>query len=85
MAPEDGSRGALQMMNVGAANMGIYFAPLGNNNVAPVPTGIGSAGVYTMVPTGQYEPDGGFIPPNEIWVIGTASDHLTAHVSKSAA
>lgn len=83
VAAEDPSRGALELMNVGSNNMGVYFAPAGNNNTAPAPTGIGSKGVHTLVPTGSYEPDGGFIPFNEIWVIGTASDNLTAFVSKA--
>lgn len=61
--------------------MGVYFAPMGNANATPVPVGLGTKGVLTMVPMGSYEPDGGFIPPNEIWVIGTASDVLTCYVS----
>lgn len=81
VAAEDDTRGALELMNVGTNNMGVYFPPLGNAGVTPTPTGIGSKGVFTLVPTGSYEPAGGFIPPNEIWVIGTASDNLVAMVS----
>lgn len=79
---EDYGRASLNLMNVGANNMGIYFAPIGNNGATPAPTGIGSAGVYTIVPTGSFEPDGGWVPANEVWVIGTASDKLTCSVSK---
>lgn len=78
---QGGTRSVLLMMNTGTHNMGIYFAPIGNNNTTPTPVGIGTAGVYTMVPNGSYEPDGGFIPQNEVWVIGTASDVLTASIS----
>lgn len=83
VAAEDSGRGALLLMNVGSNSMGIHFAPMGNNNTAPTPTGIGSKGVYTLLANGSYEPDGGFIESNEIWVIGTASDNLTAHVSQA--
>ena len=78
---EDANRAAVRFMNVGSHNMGIYWAPIGNAGTPPVPTGIGSAGVDTLVPTGSYEPDAGWIDSNELWVIGTASDVLTCKAS----
>lgn len=81
--PEDNTRGALELMNAGANNMGLYWAPLGNNKTVPTPTGIGSKGVFTLVPTGSFEPAGGFIPTNELWVIGTASDNFTCMSTKA--
>lgn len=78
-----GARGVLELMNVGTHNMGVCFPPLGNNGATPTFTAtIGSAGVYTIVPTGSYEPTGGQIPSNEVWVFGTASDVLVASVTQ---
>lgn len=72
------NRSALQIMNLSSANnMGISFLPIGNNNVAPAATGIGSAGVFTLTPLWSYEPDGGFIWSGEVWVIGTSTNVLT--------
>lgn len=79
---EDEARTVLLMMNVGTHSMGICFAPIGNNGVTPTfTTTLGSPGVYTIVAQGSYEPDGGFIPMNEVWVFGTASDVLVASIS----
>lgn len=69
---ENKQRATLLLQNIGSNNVGIYFAPPGNNNVTPVPAGIGSAGVYTMVPTGTYAPPP--IPTGEVWAIGTVAD-----------
>lgn len=77
-----GSRSVFELMNVGSHNMGVCFPPLGNNGATPSFTAtLGSAGVYTIVPTGSYEPSGGQIPQNECWVFGTASDVLVASIS----
>lgn len=81
-------RTALSLMNVGTHNIGIYFAPPGNNGATPTPVGIGSKGVFTLGPAaaangqgGTYEPDGPFIEVNELWAIGTASDILICAAS----
>ncbi len=69
---ENTRRRTMLITNDGANNVGIYFAAIGNANVTPAPVGIGSAGVHTMVPGGDFVP-----PPlhlGEVWAIGTASD-----------
>jgi hypothetical protein len=71
---ENNTRTGLLIMNVGTANVGIAFAPLSGTATAA----IGSAGTYTLVPGRAYEPDGGFVPSNAIYVIGTAGQPITA-------
>ncbi len=72
-------RGALLIMNVGNANIGIAFGPLTEDGSDGAATAaIGSGGTYTIAPNGSYEPDGGFIPCNAIWVIGTAGQAVSA-------
>lgn len=85
---QNATRGALQIMNVGSANIAIAFASLVEpdlyGNLVPAPTAtasIAAAGSYTIVPGGSYEPDGGFIPTNAIFVIGTASQVVSAFES----
>jgi hypothetical protein len=80
-ATEDPIRGALDFQNVGSHNMGIYRAPPGNAGVTPVPSGIGSAGVNTLLPSGSGTAKGGWIESNELWVIGTAGEALTVYLS----
>ena len=70
---ENETRGALLIMNTGTNNIGIAFAPLGGTATAA----IGSAGTYTLVPGRAYEPDGGFVPSNAIYVIGTLGQPVT--------
>jgi hypothetical protein len=71
---ENNTRTGLLIMNVGTANIGIAFAPLGGTATAA----IGSAGTYTLIPGRAYEPDGGFVPSNAIYIIGTAGQPVTA-------
>ena len=73
LVAENNTRTGLLIMNVGSANIGIAFAPLGGTATAA----IGSAGTYTLVPGRAYEPDGGFVPSNAIYVIGTAGQPVT--------
>lgn len=73
---QNGARKALLFMNIAANNQGWAFMPIGNT-AAPSATGIGSAGVFTLVPNWSYEPDGGFIWAGEVWVIGTSGDAFT--------
>lgn len=87
---EDQTRGALLLMNCAAHDILIYFAPLGNNGVAPTITA-GAAGVYCLGAAsaagkqgGSFEPDGGYIPTNEIWASGTNSDVLVCSASAVA-
>jgi hypothetical protein len=72
---ENNTRTGLLIMNVGTDNIGIAFAPLGDGVATAA---IGSAGTYTLVPGRAYEPDGGFVPSNAIYVIGTAGQPVTA-------
>lgn len=69
----DVKRAQFLFQNVAATNIGIAFMPMSNNGVTPPYTGIGSAGVFTLIPFASYEPDGGWIDGGEFWVIGTAS------------
>lgn len=78
ISAEDSTRCTLLLSNVGSNNMGVYFAPIGNANTPPVPTGIGSEGVSTMVPGGTFAPPP--VPTNEVWVIGTLTDVVTGFV-----
>lgn len=86
---QNNTRGALLIQNIGNANIGLAFAPLsaystvdGTLLTTPsVTASIGAAGTLTIVPGGSYEPDGGFIPMNAIFVIGTASQIVTAYQS----
>lgn len=72
---ENQTRGAVLIMNTGTSNIGIAFATLGSTATAA----IGSAGTYTLVPGGSYVGgDGGFVPVNAIYVIGTAGQPVTA-------
>lgn len=72
---ENQTRGAVLIMNTGSANIGIAFAALGGTATAA----IGSAGTYTIVPNGSYiGGEGGFVPVNAIYVIGTAAQPVTA-------
>ena len=71
---ENNTRTGLLIQNVGSASVGIAFAALGSTATAT----IGSAGTYTLVAGAFYEPDGGFIPSNAIYVIGTAAQPVTA-------
>ena len=72
---ENQTRGALHIMNTGTSNIGIAFATLGSTATAA----IGGAGTYTLVPGGSYTAgDGGFIPVNAIYVIGTAGQPVAA-------
>lgn len=87
VAKEDAERGALLLMNVGGSNMGVFFAPLGGiggvPNTAPsISATTGTSGVYTLVSNGSYEPDGGFVPNNEVWAFGTSTQVLTASISQ---
>lgn len=84
---EDPARSALLMMNCSAHDILIYFAPAGNAGVAPTITA-GAANVYCLAAAssagkqgGSYEPDGGFIPTNEIWAQGTNTDILVVSAS----
>ena len=78
---ENETRGALLIMNTGTNNIGIAFAPLGSTATAA----IGSAGTYTIVPNGSYVGgDGGFIPTNAVYVIGTAGQPVTASETVNA-
>lgn len=87
VAAEDAERAALLMINCSAHDITFAFAPLGSTT-APTLTA-GAAGVYTLAAGsaggkagGAYEPDGGFIPTNAIWALGTASDVLVCYVSQ---
>jgi hypothetical protein len=87
---EDETRGALLMMNCAANDILIYFAPAGNNGTTPTITA-GAAGVYTLAKAagagqqgGSYEPDGGFVPTNEIWAKGTNGDILVVSATTVA-
>lgn len=71
---ENNTRTGLLIMNTGINNIGIAFAPLGGTATAA----LGVAGTYTIVPNGSYEPDGGFVPSNAIYIIGTAGQPVTA-------
>ena len=79
---QNAQRGALQIMNVGNANIAIAFAPLvegaGNGTATAA---LNTAGSYTIVPTGSYEPDGGFMPMGAIYVIGTTGQPVSAFES----
>lgn len=72
---ENETRGALYIMNVGSSNIGVAFAPIGSAATAA----IGSAGTFTLIPNGSLTAgDGGFVPTNAIYVIGTAGQPVTA-------
>lgn len=71
---ENPSRGYLLIENNGNANIGIRLAPPGSTATAAT----GSSGTITLVPTGSYEPGGGAIPLNAIYIIGTAGQPVTA-------
>lgn len=73
LAKSDPQRAKMLCQNVGTTDLGFAILPMTNNNVAPVPAGIGSAGVFTMAAKVSYEPDGGWIDGGEIWIIGTAT------------
>jgi hypothetical protein len=78
---ENETRGALYIMNVGSSNIGIAFAPIGSTATAA----IGSSGTYTLVPNGSLTAgDGGFVPVNAIYVIGTAGQPVTASETVNA-
>ena len=70
---EQPSRGGLLIMNVGNANIGIAFAAAGGTATAA----IGSAGTYTMAPGQSFLPNGGIIPTNAIYVIGTSGQPVS--------
>ena len=79
---ENETRGALYIMNVGSSNIGIAFAPIGSTATAAA---IGSSGTYTLVPNGSLTAgDGGFVPVNAIYVIGTAGQPVTASETVNA-
>lgn len=87
---EDDSRGALLLMNCSAHDILIYFPTLGNGNVAPSSINAGAAGVFTLAAAasagkmgGSYEPDGGWVPTNELWCNGTGSDVLVCYTTGS--
>lgn len=77
---ENPSRGALQIMNTGSANIGVRFVPLGGTRT-DYPAAIAGIGTFTIVPGGSYEPDGGWIPQNAIEVIGTAAQPVACSYS----
>lgn len=78
---ENETRGALLIMNTGSANVGIAFAPIGSTATAA----IGTAGTYTLVPGRAYVGgDGGFVPVNAVYVIGTAGQPVTASETVNA-
>lgn len=58
----------LLIQNTGNTNIGV--------NLAGGPAAIGGVGTITLVPTGSYEPDAGFIPTNPINVIGTVGQPI---------
>ena len=70
---EQPSRGALLIMNIGNANIGIAFAA----PQATATAAIGSSGTFTLAPGVSFEPDGGVIPLNAVYVIGTAGQPVT--------
>ena len=72
---ENETRGAIHIMNTGSSNIGIAFAPIGGSITAA----IGGAGTYTLVPNGSYTAgDGGFVPVNANYVIGSAGQLVAA-------
>lgn len=84
---QNSQRGALLIQNTGNANLGFAIASTtepsqdGTITNGVVTAAIGSAGTYTLLPAGSYEPDGGFIPTGAIYVIGTASQSVAAFES----
>jgi hypothetical protein len=78
---ENETRGALYIMNTGTSNVGVAFAPIGGTATASIGTG----GTYTLVPNGSLTAgDGGFIPTNAVYVIGTIGQPLTASETVNA-
>lgn len=77
----DKNRAKMLLQNVGATNLGFALQPYSATNVAPTAVGIGSAGVWTLLPFGSYEPDGGWIDGGALWVIGTIGAAFTCQVS----
>jgi hypothetical protein len=78
---ENETRGALYIMNTGLANIGVAFAPIGGTAAAA----LGAGGTYTIVPNGSLTAgDGGFIPTNAIYIIGTAGQPVTASETVNA-
>lgn len=73
-------RKAINLANPSTRAMGIWFAPVNNNGVAPSLT-IAQAGVFPLPAAWYYEPDGGFLYYTEVWVIGTATDPITCTAS----
>lgn len=73
------SRGALLIQNIGDANIGIRFVPLGGDRTA-YPAAIGTAATLTLYPGDTYEP-GRFVPINAIEVIGTSTKSVTCYYS----
>ena len=76
-------RAAMVIENIGNANIGIVLAPLtedGSNGAGTA--AIGTAGTYTIVPTGSWTMgDGGFIHLGAVYVIGTAAQPVSAFES----
>ena len=78
---ENETRGALYIMNVGTSNIGVAFAPIGGTATAALGTG----GTYTLLPNGSLTAgDGGFVPVNAVYVIGTAGQAVTASETVNA-
>lgn len=87
VAPEDITRGALELMNCSAHDILIYFAEAGDTSTPTMSAG--AAGIFTLAAAasagkqgGSYEPSGGFIPPNALWAQGTNTDILAVLISK---
>lgn len=77
----DKGRAQLLLQNVATHNMGFIVMPYSNNNATPAATGIGSQDVFTLLPNGSYEPDGGWIDGGEFWIMGTATDVFSCKTS----
>jgi len=79
VAAADPNRKAMLCQNVGTHNMGFLIQPYASGSATPTASGIGSADVFTLLPNGAYEPDGGWICGGAVWVIGTANDVMTCY------
>ncbi len=75
------TRGALMIQNVSSANsVGLAFAALTEPGqpAATATASIGASGTFTLAAGNSFAPSGGSIPVNAIFVIGTASQIVTA-------